>query len=315
MDIFKDAADDLIREQLQEKESEMKEANVWKAETADTKPTNFVKMPDVGWKVLPTGNLPSKGLFYPAGFEIEIKPATAKEIRHFSSVDDNDPIDLYDKLNFIIKNGTRVKIQGRPASYKDLLDVDRFSVVYAIRQLTFKESPNLSSEMTCHECGTVNVVNITNDNFLNFELDERIMKYYDSAEQVFNFKMSDDFEFKLYMPNIGLSEFVSNYVQTNARKGNFIDKDFINMSTFICPSYKKLNNALFKKISMDTLNWTAEQIRVVVGVIDIIRESMDANVTFVCKSCEEENKQAFTFRSSAKELFLITRDDIFSKLS
>ena len=54
------------------------------------------------WKNIPAEVLPSKGFGYPKGFELAIRSAKVSEIRHFSTVDESDRLDLDDKLNHII---------------------------------------------------------------------------------------------------------------------------------------------------------------------------------------------------------------------
>jgi hypothetical protein len=48
---------------------------------------------DTGWKNLPVEILPSGGIFYPEGTKLAIRSAEVKEIRHFSTIDDDDRLD------------------------------------------------------------------------------------------------------------------------------------------------------------------------------------------------------------------------------
>jgi len=47
-----------------------------------------------GWKLVKLDNLPSKGLAYHDNFELLIRSAKTKEIRHWSTIDEYDPIDV-----------------------------------------------------------------------------------------------------------------------------------------------------------------------------------------------------------------------------
>ena len=53
---------------------------------------------EIGWKPFPAENLPSRGMFYPDGTTFAIRAASVAEIRHFSTIDDNDPLDLDDHV-------------------------------------------------------------------------------------------------------------------------------------------------------------------------------------------------------------------------
>ena len=82
--------------------------------------------------------LPSQGRFYPENFTIHIRACRVDEIREFSGVDETNPNDVLDKLSYIIASCTKVYEGDMLRSYKDLLDHDRLSVIFAIRELTFK---------------------------------------------------------------------------------------------------------------------------------------------------------------------------------
>ena len=97
---------------------------------------------EIGWKNIPSENLPSQGLFYEAGTQIAIRAAAVAEIRHWSTIDDNDLLSIDEMLNFIIEKCCRIKVPGKPGTYKDLKEIDRFYLIFAIRDYTFKNGEN-----------------------------------------------------------------------------------------------------------------------------------------------------------------------------
>jgi hypothetical protein len=76
------------------------------------------------WKPLPLQNLPSEGFGYPDGLEIGIRAAQVSEIRHYSTIDENDPIDVDDKINHILSKNTTIRYSGGVLSYMDSQDMD-----------------------------------------------------------------------------------------------------------------------------------------------------------------------------------------------
>ena len=84
-------------------------------------------------------NLPSAGKFYPADSTISIRSAKVAEIRQFSTVDENNLIDIEEKLNYIIKSCIRFVSKNKVYSYKDILEEDRIFLLLSIRDLTFPE--------------------------------------------------------------------------------------------------------------------------------------------------------------------------------
>ena len=75
----------------------------------------------LGWHVLDLEDLPSKGKFYPADTVIKIRSAKAAEIRHFSTMDENNYIDMEEKLNSIVESCAQFTGNGKRMSYNCLL--------------------------------------------------------------------------------------------------------------------------------------------------------------------------------------------------
>ena len=86
---------------------------------------------EIGWKNVPLENLPSKGMFYEDNTQIAIRAASVSEIRHWSTIDENDLLGTDDMLNFIMDKCCRIKVPGKPGSSKDLLEIDRFYLIFA----------------------------------------------------------------------------------------------------------------------------------------------------------------------------------------
>ena len=96
----------------------------------------------LGWHVLDLEDLPSKGKFYPADTIIKIRSAKAAEIRHFSTMDENNYIDMEEKLNSIVESCAQFNAGDKRMSYKDILEEDRIILLLSIRDLTFPEPEN-----------------------------------------------------------------------------------------------------------------------------------------------------------------------------
>jgi len=303
--------DDLQKEEeakelLQQRGNEIENAQNF-AEKRDTLP-----MPNTGYNALPLDSLPSGGKFYDPKFSIQIKAATAKDVRHFSSIDDRDPFNIYQKLAFILKNNCKF---SHGFSYKDIVDVDRFFIVYSIRQLTFKTQPSLETTIECLDCGTSNKVQIHKENSYRFKLDERLWKFYDATKRCFNFKLDDlDFNFVIYLPTVGASEFIADNVETNRRKQTYINEDLLEILPYFVSDHKKFNNKKMKKLDEDILQWTPEQMSAVIQIINLFREAVDPQIHFTCTACGEGNDQYFMFQNGLKELFMVNSDTLLDDL-
>ena len=99
-------------------------------------------MADIGWLNINIENLPSKGSYYPTGTQIAIRAASVSEIRHWSTIDQNDILGMDDMLNYVIEKCCTVKVPGQISSWKDIKEIDRFYIIFAIREFTFKDGEN-----------------------------------------------------------------------------------------------------------------------------------------------------------------------------
>ncbi len=163
------------------------------------------------WKKLPIVNLPSEGFGYPEGMELSIRSAEVGEIRHFSTIDENDPIDIDDKINHIISKCSNIKWTGGTLSHFDLYQEDRFYIFMSIRDLTFVTGANrifIPVKNNCNKegCPIPNDIELTSGVLSSFKLDQKIRKYYDKDNGCFNLiPKNGEPPIQLFIPTIGVS--------------------------------------------------------------------------------------------------------------
>ena len=97
-EINKDPYQDMVEGKDQDIMDQVKQNGLGKASMARF--TNDVQDADrhLGWVSLSVDELPSEGMFYPEDAIIKIKAATVAEIRHFSTIDETNLIDIDEKL-------------------------------------------------------------------------------------------------------------------------------------------------------------------------------------------------------------------------
>jgi len=339
-EISDEMARDILREKEQEitKTNEVKEdSNITRNEdgkvislgkiptqprmSAEVSPEHINKMPENGWKNLPIENLPSRGMFYPDGIVISIKAASVREIRHFSTIDEGDYIDGDDKLNHILESCCMVRIPGKmDANWKDIQDMDRFYIIYCIREFTFKNGENkLTMSASCNHCGNTDQVELTKNNIAFFHIDERLMKYYDPQNKCFMIRMKDNEDgtpnkpFPVYMPTLGIGTFIRQYVSTKINNQQYYDKTFIRMAPFMFKDWRTLNEVNYNDANTDTLTYGHKKLSVVSGIIDIMLKSINTDITHRCTSCGSEVTVPINFQGGFKSLFMYT--EIFDELA
>ena len=85
-----------------------------KADTPDTV---------LGYHSVDLDTLFSRGRFYPEGAKLAIRSAKVAEIRHFSTMNEANILDIEDKLNNIVKTCTRFTTATKTLSYKDIYHI------------------------------------------------------------------------------------------------------------------------------------------------------------------------------------------------
>jgi len=271
-------------------------------------------MPDKGWKNLPLEDLPSGGLFYPKGAQLTIRSAETKEIRHFSTIDERDFLNVDDKLNSIVESCSRLTIPGKPsAGYKDLLEFDRLFIILAIRELTFiKGESNLTMSIECSNCGNIDRIEISKDKISKLNIDERLLKYHQPHTNTFNIQTKTGEEIHLHLPTLGVTSYVKNYTRIRSYQNQFIDETFLRLALYTIPDYKSLNDKTFKEYNVETNQWTRDKISIIPALINLIDNAIIPSVAHQCTSCGVEGEHPISFHEGIKGLFLLT--DVFEHL-
>lgn len=264
----------------------------------------------MGWKPYPVEILPSQGRFYPEGTTINIKPATVEEIRHFSTIDENDPLDLDDKLNMVMSKCLMIKFPDRHASWKDLKEEDRFCLVFAIRDITFKNGENklfvnIQCGNTCLGDGSyVEKVEMKNDNFEYYKIDPKLMRLYSAEEQCFRIDHQKVGQIKLYIPSLGVTTFIKNYMRERLKKGERYDKTFLKVAPFIFPDWRGLSDKAYQKAEQDSWGWNPMKLSAILQMTEMIRFGVKTRITRQCNKCGAEVSTNLTFPGGIKSLFL-----------
>jgi len=270
------------------------------------------------WKNLPPQTLPSKGFGYPEGFEIAIKSASVSEIRHFSTVDDSDRIDLDDKLNTIIKKCMRIRWNGGVLDHYDLWYEDRFFLIMSIRDLTFLKGENrillpVSKNCTKQECQVPDQIELKSNLLDSFIIDQEIVKRYDGDSFSFKFIPKDGSpEMNLYIPTVGVTTICRKIIAEKKAKGKKFDPSFANIATFIIPDWRALDERLYDQYERASLEWTPLQFSIADQISQKINFATKSRIYTNCESCGGEVTAEISFPGGYRSLFVIS--NIFDQL-
>jgi len=277
---------------------------------------------DLGWKNLPMGMLPSQGLFYPEATRIAIRPAEVREIRQFSTIDEDDMLDIDNKLNFILETCCKVKFEenGGLVSYRDLKQEDRFFIIMAIRDLTFVKGENriiVNPEGGCTTkgCSGMEGIELRTGVLSNYDIDRDLLKYYSATERGFVFPIRRIGKtIKMSPPSIGVTKAISSFVADCVAKGEEVDKSFIKIAPFYFSDWRGLDYFKIKETMVSSLEeWTKEEFSAYFELSEKIKIGTNLRVRVKCDSCGAGEVTApIYFPSGFRSLFVIS--DIFREL-
>jgi hypothetical protein len=264
----------------------------------------------LGYITLPIGDLPTKGLFYPPETEIAIRSANGGEIRHWSTLQEEDLSALDDMLNYIIERCVTIKTtstDGVYMSWKDIKEVDRFYLLLAIHELTFPNKENaLQVKITDSK-----KLDVKKDMVNYITLDPKLMQYYDETERCFVLKFKKGKILKLDIPSVGVTQWLKNFIIRKQRLQEYIDEDYLAFAPFIIRNWRGLSDDLYLKYVEDSQKWDVSTISLLVHVKDLFADTINPVVKFIDDGGVERTAP-LNFQGGIKSLFLIS--DPFGEL-
>lgn len=275
---------------------------------------------NLGWKPMPVENLPSGGRFYPDGTTLEIRAAQALEIRHFSTIDENDPLDMDDKLNMIIDKCLRMRFPDRHATWKDLKEEDRFYLIFAIRDITFINGENkLFMTLKCgRECGgdgTYNEkVELAKENFEYYQIEDKLMEFYDENERCFVIDSPKVGTIRMYIPSLGITTFIKNYIRKKVRDNEYYDKAFLKIAPFVFADHRTVTDKTYQAKVQESIGYSPLQLAAMIRMAEMIRFGVKTEILRPCKQCGVEVRTPLNFPGGVKSLFLSSDpfEDLFA---
>jgi len=268
------------------------------------------------WKNLPVENLPTQGLFYPRGIQITFRSAEVSEIRHWSTIDDNDMLDMDTKMNFIMEKCVRVKGEnGAWMSWEDIIEIDRFYILFCIHELTFPGGENkllikFKCPPTCKGDGSYREsVQLTSAMLNILNLPEELMQYYNPDERCFvkvSAKLNETLKF--YLPTIGVSKKIKNVIREARQEGGYVDPAFMKVVPYLVKDWRTLDPKKIEALRMESFRWGRNKLLFINGLSEMIEKAVNLKVKKECPQCHVELEAPIFFRGgfTIKSLFSIS---------
>lgn len=217
------------------------------------------RLGDLDWLSIPANTLPCK-YFYPTGSDILISPSKIKQIQSYSMMDENNIIDVFEKVNDLLENNVMVKLPtGEKKSSKYMLDNDKWYVLHLIRDLTFPKKPSLYTKVDDVK------IPLSKETFFFYLLeDSDYYKYYNQDRR----RLILDYGVEIAPPTLGLQKSFMDYIFDCTKKGEKLNMSFIKIAPYLFPgkvhmSIEKLREeqANYENMDMDKFLFLDENIK------------------------------------------------------
>ena len=250
---------------------------------------------------------PSKGLFYAGGTRFFIRAAEVKEIRHFSTINEQDPFTIDEALNEILKSCMMIRQPGRQMSFKDLKEEDRIHVIMAIRELTFPKGENqLVIKATCKDCSHENEIKIVNDSFEHTDVPDSMMKYYNEETRRFEVQTKSNGTIIMTPPSIGVMMEITKYIQKRQQEGKKLDQSFIKVLPYLAQDWRGFTEATINNLEIEFMSWNTTKYQTMYALTDMCRVGVKETLHTECEKCHTEVTTPISFPGGIKSLFVVS---------
>lgn len=257
----------------------------------------------LGWHEMPLSSLPSEGKFYPDGTVIKIRAAKVAEIRHFSTIDENNILDVDEKLNAIVETCTSLSSKTARMSYKDLCEEDRFILILAIRDLTFPEPENTLKLDYTDKKGKTHEIEIKREYFRYFEIPEEIERYYDPEVKMYAIRTKSYGEVFMKPPTIGVMQEITKYIKERQEKGVEIDQSLLQLAPFIANNWRTFNQKKLFELEVEMNGWDNKQYLLLYKLAEKMKIGVQPEMQLMVEN--EEVSIPINFRDGIKSLFIV----------
>ena len=274
--------------------------NMEKFKREEAAPADF----HLGYHDIPTATLPSGGMFYPNDAQISIRSAKVAEIRHFSTVDEQNILDIDEKLNDILESCIRVKSGKKMMSYKDLCEEDRFYIILSIRDLTFPDPESRLALDHKDKKGRIHNIVIEKKYFQYFNIPKELDKYYSRDDKTFLIQTKSFGEINMRPPSIGIMQQMTGYIKDRQEEGVEIDSSVIQIIPYLVSEWRGFDKKKIFEFEMEMNGWSTAKYSLIYKLAEKMKIGVQPNM-LVQLDGGEDVEIPINFRDGIKSLFIV----------
>lgn len=258
----------------------------------------------LGYHAVPVTSLPSSGMFYPDNTEVSIRAAKVTEVRHFSSIDEHNILDVDAKLNAIMESCVRITSKKSRLSYKDLCEEDRFYIILSVRDLTFPEPESSLTVEHKDKKGKKHTFDIDKKYFQYFNIPEELDKYYSDEEKTFLIETKSFGTIKMRPPSIGIMQQMTGYIKDKQEEGIEIDQSVLQIMPYIVSEWRGFSKTKIFEFELEMNGWSTTKYSLIYKLAEKMKIGVQPNMA-VTLDDGEDIEIPINFRDGIKSLFIV----------
>jgi hypothetical protein len=289
-----------VEEKSTEKRVEQGQVNMERFKPDSAQSADF----HLGYHNVPVMDLPSAGMFYADDIEISIRSAKVAEIRHFSTVDETNILDVDSKLNEILAATIRVKIGKRMGSYKDLCEEDRFYIILSVRDLTFPEPESALQLDHKDKKGKMHKIEVDKKYFQYFSIPKELDKYYTKNEKTFLIQTKSFGTINMRPPSIGIMQQMTAYIKERQEENVEIDQSVLQIMPYLISEWRGFDKKRIFEFEMEMNGWSNKKYSLIYKLAEKMKVGVQPNM-LVQLDGGEDVEIPINFRDGIKSLFIV----------
>jgi hypothetical protein len=220
-------------------------------------------------------------------------------------MDENNYIDMEDKLNSIVESCAQLTAGKSAMSYKDVLEEDRIILLLSIRDLSFPEPENKLMLKGKTEKTKKSVdIELSVKNLVPSIIDEQIEKYYSIKERTYVIKTRSAGTIRMKPPTIGVMQEVTAYLKDRQEKDQDFDKAFLQVLPYMQADWRGLNLNKIFKMEMEYKGWDEKKFMLVYRLAERMKIGVQTELETTFDG--EMAKAPLDFPGGIKSLFIIS---------
>lgn len=270
-----------------------------------------------GWLHVEKELIGERAYYYPEDWEFYIKPASVDAIRNWSTVNEENPFNVSEVFNEILKYCLSIKTANGPQPWSAINVWDKLSFVLLIREYTFQQGEqNIQFTEDCVNCDSPVEFKLDSQALMFDMPDESVLRHYDRNTREWHIDPEEwDVPYSpitLYNPTLEKDMNIQSWlIERYQENKNFKpDTAFIRFLGWIAPKISKDSNIAKKQIKeyqMKYKSWDIDMFGFMDEVIKNIMVTPSQNLSAICPSCGEEVTAQIRFPNGISDLFNVRR--------